>query len=151
MGHKFTLFPKKIYSLNEDMQEIPEVDWKKIYGFVGEKLKENPWAVLVANWNDLPIWYLGEGRLNYLIRAPWGEKIERDSVSSALLVYSLEEFREVVKKNKMGIFVIDSWDDRIPQGIREYAKDNLKKELEIDRLYPAQPRLWPVEVYSWGI
>jgi len=59
MGNKFTLFPQKVYSLNEDMQEIPEVDWKKVYGFVGEKLKENPGAVLIANWNDSPVWYLG--------------------------------------------------------------------------------------------
>lgn len=152
MGNKFTLFPRKIYSLNEDMQEIPEVDWKKIYGFVGEKLEENPEAVLVTNWNDLPVWYLGEGKPDYLIRKPWPSAPNVDPVSGAKLVLFLEEFKQrVVEGSKKGIFIVDSWDDRVPDGTREYCRENLKKELEVDRLYPVQPRLWPVEVYSWGM
>jgi len=149
MANKFALVPKPFYSLNEDMQEIPEVDWKKVYGFVEEKLRQNPNLVLMANWNDLPVWYLGEGKLNYLIRKPGAIKVSKDPVSGANLIYSKEEFEKIIKEKKAGVLVIDSWDDRIPPGVREYVKDNLKKELEIDRLYPVQPRLWPVEVYSW--
>jgi len=148
---KLSLFPKKVYSLNFDMQEIPEVDWKKIYGFVDQKLKQNPDSVLVSNWNDLPVWHLGEGRLDYLLRKPGKVRIEIDPVSGAVMVYSREEFEKIIKEKPAGILVIDSWDDRIPEGVREYAKENLKKELEIDRLYPVQPRLWPVEVYLWGM
>jgi len=150
MGNKFTLFPKKVYSLNEDTQEIPEVDWKKVYSFVEEKLRENPEAILITNWNDLPVWYLGEGNLDYLIRKPGKMKLERDPVSLAGYLDSLGEFEKMVKREKKGILVIDSWDDRVPNGIREYVKKNLKKEFEVDRLYPTQPRYWPVEVYSWG-
>jgi hypothetical protein len=149
MGDKFTILPKKAYSLNEDIQEIPEVDWKEIYGFVGEKLRENPETILVTNWNDLPVWYLGEGKLDYLLRKPWGEVPPSiDSISGAKIIYSLEDFQKVVIGNT-GLLVIDSWDDYVPSGIREYVKSNLKKEFEIDRLYPIQPRYWPVEVYSW--
>ena len=152
MGHKFTLLPKRVYSLNEDMQEIPEVDWKKIYGFVEKKLEENPGAVLATNWNDLPVWYLGENSLDYLVRKPSKAKLEKDPVSSATMIYSLDEFRQkAIKGNKKGIFVIDSWDDGVPEEIRKYIPENLKKELEVDHLYPIQPRLWPVEVYSWGM
>lgn len=151
MGHKFTLKPKRVYSLNEDMQELPEVDWKKVYGFIGSKLKENPEAVLVANWNDLAVWFLGEEKLDYFLRRPAEKRPERDPVSSAVLIYSFKEFQNVIKNNQKGILVIDSWDDMVPEGIREYSRDNLKKEIEVDRLYPVQPRYWPVEVYSWGI
>jgi 4-amino-4-deoxy-L-arabinose transferase-like glycosyltransferase len=151
MGHKFTLKPTRIYSLNEDMQEIPEVDWKKIYGFVGEKIKQNPSSVLVTNWSDLPVWYLGEGKLDYLLRKLGQTKIEKDPVSSAFMLYSVEELKKIIEENKKGILIIDSWDDRVPDGVREFSRDNLKKELEIDRLYPVQPRLWPMEVYSWGL
>jgi hypothetical protein len=103
----------------------------------------------MANRNELPVWYLGEGKLNYLIRKPGAIKVSKDPVSGANLIYSKEEFEKIIKEKKTGVLVIDSWDDRIPPGVREYVKDNLKKELEIDRLYPVQPRLWPVEVYSW--
>ena len=149
MANKFALVPKQFYSLNEDMQEIPEVDWKKIYKFVEERLKQNSQLALVTNWNDLPVWYLGEGRLNYLIRKVGMIKVSKDPISGAKLIYSKEDFEKMIKETRAGTLVIDSWDDRIPAGIREYVKDNLKKELEVDRLYPVQPRLWPVEVYSW--
>lgn len=151
MGNKFTLFPERAYSLNEDMQEVPEVNWKRIYDFVERKMEENPEAVLITNWNDLPIWYLGERKLDYLLRKLGQIKIEKDPVSSASMLYSLEELEKIIKENKKGILVIDSWDDRVPDGVREFSRDNLKKELEIDRLYPVQARYWPVEVYSWGI
>jgi len=148
---KLVLWPQTIYSLNEDMQEVPEVDWKKIYGFVGEKLKENKDAVLVANWNDLPIWYLGEERLNYITRKDWNFKNKEDPVSGAKIINSLDEFKEVLAKERAGYFVLDSWDDYLPDGVREYCHQNLKREFEIDRLYPVQPRYWTVWVYSWGI
>ncbi|MFZ5366157.1 MAG: ArnT family glycosyltransferase [Patescibacteria group bacterium] len=152
MGNKFTLFPQKIYSLNADMQEIPEVDWKRVYWLVEKRIKESPGAILVTNWNDLPIWYLSEGSLDFLTRKPVGvENAEKDQFSSAKIIHSLQEFKIIINDNPKGFFVVDSWDDRIPEGIREYARDNLKKELEIDRLYDTQPRLWPVGVYSWGM
>jgi len=145
---KLDLWPQAIYSLNEDMQEVPEVDWKKIYEFVGEKLKDNKDAVLITNWNDLPVWYLGEGRLNYIVQN-WVTKDDKDPVSGAKIINSLEEFKEVLTKEKSGYFILDSWDDQIPDGVREYCHQNLKREFEIDRLYPVQPRYWTVWVYSW--
>jgi len=148
MKNKFVIVPQKTYSLNEDMQEIPEVDWKKTYNLVAEKLKGSPNAVLITNWNDLPIWFLGEGSLDYLVRK---DSEESDPVSGAKIINSLDKFQELIESEKSGIIVIDSWDDAVPEGIREYSRDNLKKELEVDRLYEIQPRYWPVSVYSWGL
>ncbi|OQA93423.1 MAG: Dolichyl-phosphate-mannose-protein mannosyltransferase [Microgenomates group bacterium ADurb.Bin219] len=147
-SNKLSLFPQKVYSLNEDMQEIPEIDWKNIYGFVKQYLSEDSSTILVTNWNDLPVWYLGEGYPQYLVRL---EEWNVDPLSSAKIIKSLEGFKKMVKENSKGIFVIDSWDNFVPDGVREYSQDNLKKELEVDRLYPTQPRYWPVTVYSWGI
>jgi len=146
--NKVAILPQRIYSLNEDMQEIPEVDWKKIYGFVGEKLKQDKDMVLITNWTDLPVWFLGEGELSYLLRQ--GD-VKIDGFTGAELINNLSKFREVIAKEEKGIVIIDSWDNYVPDGIREYLCENLKKELEIDRLYEVQPRYWPVEVYSWGI
>lgn len=143
-----TYFPIKAYSLNVDMQEIPEVDWKKIYAFVENKKIGNPHLILVTNWGDLPVWYLGEGRPDYLVRK---ESRAYDPVSSGKIINSLAGFIDLIKINPRGIVVIDSWDDLVADGMREYCRDNLKKEMEIDRLYPIQPRYWPVTVYSWGM
>jgi len=148
MKEKFVFWPRATYSLNEDMQEIPEVDWKGLYQLVGEKLAANPESILITNWNDLPVWYLGEGKLDYLIR----EKDQQsDPLAGTEIVNSLEKFKEIVKNKESGLVILDSWDDYVPEGIREYCRDNLKKEFEIDRLYPQQPRYWPVNVYSWGL
>jgi len=150
MGNKFTLFPERIYSINEDMQEVPEVDYKKIYAFVGEKIKENPEIVYVANWNDHPIWYLGEGSLDYLLRTT-SYSVEVDLVSGAQYLKTLNDFEKVVLSNPKGLVLLESWETELPIGAREYIKDNLKKEFEVDRLYSQQLRLWPIEIYSWGI
>ncbi len=147
LRNKLSLLPTPIYSLNEDMQEIPEVDWQKIYKLVSLKLKKNPKAILITNWNDLPIWYLGEGRLDYLVRTNNGKS---DPVSGAMIIH-YDNFVNLINEKPKGLVVLDSWDDRVPDGVREYCRDNLKKELEVDRLYQKQPRYWPVNVYSWGI
>ena len=146
---KISLLPKKIYSLNADMQEIPEIDWKKVYGFVGEKLKQNPGSVLVTNWSDLPVWYLGEGKPDFLVRKNVG--VEKDIFSKAMILSDLNNFHELVKNKKKGLIIIDSWDNAIPEGVTEYCHNNLKREFELDRLYPVQPRYWTVWVYSWGL
>ena len=134
------------------MQEIPEVDWKKIYQFVGQKLTENPQAILVTNWNDLPVWYLGENIESlYIAREKWDQSHEIDPVSGGKMIYSLEDLDKLVKGNLAGMAIFDSWDNLILKEAGEYAQKNLKKEMEIDRLYPIQPRYWPVNVYSWGM
>lgn len=148
MGNKFSLLPQRIYSLNEDMQEIPEVDWGKIYFFVGKKLAQTENVILVTNWTDLPLWYLGEGRPDYLLRKE--SLIRFDLFTDAEFILGSDRLGEVVLENKKGLIVIDSWDDQVPDGVRAYIKANFVKELEIDRLYLVQPRSWPVEVYSWG-
>lgn len=145
---KLSLVPQKAYSLNSDMQEIPEVDWKKLYLFVGKKLELNPNVVLAANWMDTPVWFLGEGRLDFLLRK---SKQEVNLLSGAKYVNSFDKFLGLIGEKPAGILVLDSWDDAVPEGIREYCHNNLKLEFEIDRLYPVQPRYWTVWVYSWGI
>ncbi len=150
MGHKFTLRPRRFYSLSEDMQEVPEVDYKKIYAFIEKELQANPEAVFISNWNDHPIWYLGEGGLDYLLRVP-NHKTEIDPVSGARHLWDLDQLKGVVADNSRGLILLESWETKLPSGVREYITGNLKKELEVDRLYPVQPRYWPVEVYSWGI
>lgn len=150
MGNKFTLIPRRVYSLNEDMQEIPEVDYKKIYFFIKKELDENPDAVYVSNWNDHPVWYLGEGELDYLLRKSdfsW----EEDPFSGATYLETTEELKSVIEKEDKGLILLESWESELPQGTADYIRQNLNKEFEVDRLYPTQPRYWPVEVYSWGI
>ncbi|HUV47109.1 MAG TPA: glycosyltransferase family 39 protein [Candidatus Bathyarchaeia archaeon] len=148
-GTKFAPFPQKSYSLNEDMQEIPEVDWNKVYGYMKEKLSQDESLKLVANWNDLTVWYLGEGKLNYLVRKPSENPQVEDSLSGAKIIYSLTELEETVTEGK-GLLIIDSWDNQVPEGVRGYVQTNLKREIILDRLYPFQPRYWSVEVFSWG-
>jgi len=149
---KISLLPQKIYSLNADMQEIPEVDWKKIYQFAKETLAQNPQAILITNWNDLPVWYLGENLENlYLAREKGQGSLAVDPVSGGKMIYSLEDLEKLVEENPQGIAIFDSWDNYLLEGVHEYARENFKKEMEVDRLYPVQPRFWPVNVYSWGM
>jgi hypothetical protein len=148
LNNKLTIIPTTTYSLNSDMQEVPEVDWKQIFFFVDQKIKDDKGIVLVVNWSDLPFWYLKEGRVNFLLR---NIKLERDSLSQAEVISGIDKLKQKIFENQKGIVVIDSWDNYLPEGINDYCKENLKREIEVDRLYPVQPRYWPVSLYSWGL
>ena len=130
------------------MQEIPEVDWKRIYQFVARWRRQHPHAPLVVNWNDLPVWYLGESpRHLYLLRQI--QTARHDPLSGAPIINSLADFQNLIRYHPHGLVVIDSWDDRLPVGIRPYCRQHLQHQLEIRQLYPRQPRPWPVNIYSW--
>lgn len=151
-GFKFSIVPRSVYSVNEDMQEIPEVDYKEIYRFVRQKIADNPSLIFISNWHDHAIWYLGEGYPHFLLRTePYKSIPEIDPMSGVPYIQSQEELRRLLEKYPQGLILLESWDDRIPAGAREYIRNSLKKEMEIDRLYPVQPRYWPVEIYSWGL
>ena len=50
------------------------------------------------------------------------------------------KFKEIVEKNKKGIFVLNSWDNLVPEGVRTYCQKNLEKRVfKIDQLYPLRP------------
>jgi len=147
LGRKVAISPQKVYSLNEDMQEIPEVDWKKVYSIVAKKREKDPSKILIANWNDLPVWYLGEGSLDYLTRDLSKTK---DPLSGAEIINTKDKFIQVVENSSGGIVVLDSWDDMIPKGIREFCFLHLNKIAEIDRIYNSQPRFWSVYIFEWS-
>lgn len=149
-NHKFSLWPQKVYSLNEDMQEIPEVDYQKLYSFISKELLENSEAVFISNWNDHAVWYLGEGKLDYILRTN-PNSYTKDPLSDASYIDSVEKLKKIVKDYSQGLVLLESWESELPEGTRGYIRSNLKKEFETDRLYPIQPRFWPVEVYSWGL
>lgn len=151
-SNKLTLIPQMSYSLNNDMQEVPEVDWKKVYGFVGEKMSKNKDMVLVTNWNDQPIWYFGEDFKDRFIMIRAADKIVPEiDVYGERVIYSIQELEGIKNTYPKGLIIADSWDNLVPEGYREYLQTNFKLVMEVDRLYPVQPRYWTVWVYSWGL
>lgn len=150
---KIVFIPQHYYSLNEDMQETPEVDWKKIYNFTDGLIKRNRGIVLLVNWQSSAVWYLGEERNDFSLKLlrKGSTLVHIDNPFNLPLIKTLPDFLKIKQELPKGIVVIDSWDDYVPEGVREYCRGNLKKEFELDRLYPKQPRYWPVTVYSWGI
>lgn len=150
-GYKFGLKPKPFYSLNADMQEIPEVDFKGLYKYISEKTGNDHEWVLVTTWADHATWYLGETKPEYWLRDKnVVYKEERDLLSGALILGNVTELDTVISSHPKGFVILESWEPYIPEGAEEYVKENLTKEIEVDRIYPVQPRYWPVNVYSWG-
>ncbi len=146
---QLALRPQKYYSLNRDMQEIPEVDWQKIYALVKAWRQSHPQAPLVVNWNDLPVWYLGENLSHlYLLRSA---PASYDPLSGAKILHSTNELKKLIHQYPAGLIVLDSWDDRVPAGVRQYCRQNLHHEAEVRQLFPRQPRPWPVNIYSWPL
>ncbi len=147
---QFVFKPQKFYSLNQDMAEIPEVDWQKIYRFVARWRQKHPGAPLLVNWNDLPVWYLGEGvQPLYLVRQT-NSKQTTDPLSGAHLLRSRHDLQTLRQNYRQGLAVFDSWDDRLPAACRHYCQKHCQLVFQQDIRQPGQPRPWPVNVYIWS-
>lgn len=152
-GNKFTLKPKTFYSMNIDMKEIPEIDYKGIYMLVKEKtllINKKDFAVVEID-ADAPAWYLGEGIAGYI---PTNDKSTLfDPNRGYKIIGSLEEFKKVKEEYRYGFINLIEHNFRFyPEGLVEYARLNLKLERK-DQYAPFSPdwNHWPVELYSWGL
>lgn len=152
-GNKFTLKPKLFYSLNFDMREIPEIDYKKYYELVKAKANKVGYQqmAIVDIDEDAPAWYLGEGKNYFNPRNDVAGKIKSDGVG-AVYIHNLEEFGKVYKEYKYGfIFLIEHNFRFYPEGLVEFARRNMNLEgKESFASFSPDWNYWPVELYSWG-
>ena len=169
-GNKFDLKPNSYYSINHDFREVALIDYDQVYGIITTKgkLEEGKTAVIDTWWDRLR-WYVGEdfgpiyafrwanspGLINGLPKfTPYvmrnGEKVIPRS-QGVRLVANLSDLRAVMKKYPRGFLFVD--DQSMPADVIQYAKQNLKKELYLDR-YPLDDNplsAWPAILYSWGL
>lgn len=162
-GNKFYLFPKGYYSLNLDMVEIPEPDFKSIYNQVLIKSNfELDSVAVLDNRTDAAEWYLGEGKPDYYIVGPdelepsynLQKGILKDPVSGALYLNTLSGLKEIVKENPKGFVVFEERAleyVKVDTEIIDFVHNNLKEELKIKHLAGNSLSIWPIELYSWGM
>lgn len=152
-GNKFSFKPKKFYSLNFDMREIPEIDYKKIYALVKEKsAKVNPKNVAVIDIDeDIPAWYLGENG-NYFNPRNDVPGEEKSRSVGAVYLRNLDEIIKIYKKFPYGfVFLIEHNFRFYPEGMVDWVRKNLVLEKkESFASFSPDWNYWPVELYSWG-
>lgn len=152
-GNKFSFKPRQFYSLNFDMREIPEIDYKKIYEIVREKsAKVDPQKMAVVDIDeDMPAWYLGE-KGNYF--NPRNDVLgeEKSLGVGAYYIHNLDELKNVYKKFPYGfVFLIEHNFRFYPEGMVDWTRKNLKlEEKESFASFSPDWNYWPVELYSWG-
>ncbi len=151
-GNKFTLKPKLFYSLNFDMKEIPEIDYKGIYQVVKEKtadINKKDLAIVEID-ADAPAWYLGEGINGFVPRFDARGSI--DISRGYGQIRSLDEFKKVQKEHRFGFINLIEHNFRFyPEGLVDYVRSNLKLEKkEQYASFSPDWNHWPVELYSWG-
>lgn len=162
-GNKFTLLPKSYYSLNFDMAEVPEPDFKSVYQVIKSKVdlsREN--VVVIENRADAGIWYLGEGMVDYYLVGPnelepeWylKQNIKKDPVTGAWFLTNLDEFKNILNSNPKGFVVLEVRAleyVNVDSQLIDYIKKNLKQEVRYEHISGNNLSLWPIELYSWGI
>lgn len=152
-GNKFSLKPKSFYSLNFDMKEIPEIDYRGIYQGITLRAESVGWdkLAIVDIDEDIPAWYLGEGGNYYNPRNDREGEEESNSVG-AIYIHSLDEFIGLTDQYRYGFLLLVEHNFRFyPEGLVEYARENLvlEKKEEFAWFSPDWNR-WPIELYSWG-
>lgn len=159
-GYKFTIKPKKFYSPNTDMREIPLVNYDKVYGKIRLAAVSDKDVVVIDTWSPRIAWYLGRDYpLAYRIRNASeieykvinGRKIELGFGFGA--VTSKEDLIKILKDNKKGYIFIDGHEiPYLPMEAVSFIDKNLKLEIKLDRfsLDPDPYDTWPAWLYSWG-
>ncbi|MGB9911199.1 MAG: ArnT family glycosyltransferase [Microgenomates group bacterium] len=152
-GNKFSLKPKSFYTLNFDMREIPEIDYKGIYKLIkeksGEKINE---VALVDISHDIPAWYLGEGKNLFIPRNDVSLEKKINENSGGIFIHNLDEFKELLRRYPQGFVVIIEHNFRFyPAGLVDYVRKNLdfEKKEEV-AWFSLDWNKWPIELYSWG-
>lgn len=161
-GNKFSLMPKQIYSLNMDMVEIPEPDFKNAYQYILDKTKGNlKKTIIIDNRTDAAEWYLGEGKPDYYLVGPkelepaWNlnKGVINDPVSGAVYLNNLENLKKIIDNNSLGFIVMEERALEyvaVDREIVDFIKNNLKKEKRIEYIENNNLSVWPIEIYSWG-
>ena len=152
-GNKFSLKPRTFYSLNYDMREIPEIDYKGLYQSVAEKSKDKTAkeVAIIEIDADIPAWYLGEGNVDFIPRKDVGEKVVNRDMG-AVFIKSLDDFKKVYQDYHYGFVSLIEHNYRFyPDGFVDFVRNNLTLEKR-EEFAPFSPdwNRWPVELYSWG-
>jgi hypothetical protein len=160
-GNKFSLFPKNYYSLNFEMSEIPEPDFKSIYQIIKTKSSDLSKVVIIDNRTDAAQWYLGNGKPDYYLIGPseleptynLKRGIKNDPVSGAEYLVNLSDLKKVISSHKQGYAVFEvraiEYVKVDPQVI-SYVRQNLHLEKDISNIKGNPLSIWPIELYSWG-
>lgn len=153
-GNKFTIKPKGFYTLNFDVREIPEIDYKKAYFLVKtkmDKVEEREVAVVELS-GDIPAWYLGEGKVDFVVRNDVPPEKTKEIGTGATFVHSLEEFKDVYYSFPFGFTTLVEHNFRFyPPGLADFVRKNLDLEYREERAgFSTDHNNWPIEVYSWG-
>ncbi|HYD35459.1 MAG TPA: glycosyltransferase family 39 protein [Vitreimonas sp.] len=170
-GHTFVLKPKAFYSINHEMREIALLDYDQVYQPVLQRITAQPSTpvAMVDTWGDRARWYLGdEYQPLYMVRWENDEGlvngIERRTVFTlnqageklltadprVKVITNLQDLQRVISLYPLGFIWID--DSSLPADIREFAEQNLTKEVYLDH-YPLDDNpfsIWPGTLYSWN-
>jgi len=160
-GNKFSLKPRQFYTLNYDMKEIPEMDYKGLYKIVEAKIenKDIKEIAIIEIDQDIPAWYLGEGSINFVPRNNVAKNVIKNQNTGAIYIHDFEEFKDVYQSFKYGFIVLIEHNFRFyPQGIVDFARNNLdfaRNNLFLERReeyawFSPDWNRWPIELYSWG-
>jgi len=152
-GNKFSLKPRRFYTLNFDMREIPEIDYKGVYQLIkGKSGGEIDEVALVDISHDIPAWYLGENKNFFIPRKDVSIEKKVNINSGAIFIHNLEEFKELLADYSKGFVVLVEHNFRFyPKGFVDFVRENLKieKKEEYAWFSPDWNR-WTIELYSWG-
>jgi len=160
-GYKFVVKPKKFYSPNTDMREIPLADYNLAYQRIKQVIHHENHVAVVDTWSPRMAWYLGRDYCcAYRIRSvqdfPFKQekarKIETGFGFGAIT--DVDDLLSTIKDYKKGFVFIDGHEiPYLPKDTLGYIENNLKLEIKFDRfsLDPDPYDTWPAWLYSWGI
>lgn len=156
-GYKFVRKASSYYNPNADLVgDVQIADNKGLYTQLLAKYPNLDSYVIINDNPDAQLWYL-KGRApdalfikNTVLKIPYGQTAINPSTNKTTYT-SLAQFKNLISTHKRGVVILEDWISYWPDDTKEYIKNTLKKEFEVDGLTEPGADPWPLAVYSWGL
>lgn len=145
---KIVLLPSYYYSINADVRENPIVDYKFAFKKINDLIADKDNSVIVDAWDERVPWFMPKQKFVLASRLA---DVKIDPYYGEPVINSPEELQKVTQVYSVGIAIVEDWESIMPEDIKKYIRDNLKKEFTVQDIPYNDNDHWGISVYSWGI
>lgn len=151
-GYKLARIPSVYYNPNRDLYgDVQNANHKELYRQLREKYPNIGELTIFNDIADSQKWYLPEKPYPDVYFMRTANENRYNEAGNMILSNNLKDFLALQEVYPKGILIVEDWHSILPEDIKAYAKENMKREIRVEGLPQANGDNWPLEVYSWGL
>jgi len=151
-GNKIVRKPLIYYTPNSDLIDVQTADYKTAFNLIKRKFPNYKSLAFFNDIGDAQLYYLDKISDAYFMKDFGNSAPSIHPIDHKIVYKNLQQFLQEKSKYKRGLLFVEDWESLLPDDIKQYAKNNMKLEIDVKGLSVAEINdQWPLKVYSWGL